>query len=209
MRKHITTSRPSKSTARAKASCASTRAGQRPNQQTSTNDALTIQVHCQAQATKAVHQQAKEALRNQVQIAQEPSATKRRRKQVQGQTVEHKRRAKELRINEQVCCQEVRTQTSTYQQVQATRLRIQARATRLRANIQASKGQLQVKKTADAHERKRHAVRRERTCPIDQTWRAGDRRGVEHPTFRPTRGPQGLYRQEHSEADFQKDPEDF
>ena len=62
VRKHITTRRPSKSTAQAKSSCAPTRGGQRPNQQTSTNDALTIQVHCQAQATKAVHQQAKESL---------------------------------------------------------------------------------------------------------------------------------------------------
>ena len=59
VRKHITTSRPSKSTAQTKSRCASTRGGQRPNQQTSTNDALTIQVHCQAQATKAVHQQVK------------------------------------------------------------------------------------------------------------------------------------------------------
>ena len=130
MRKHITTRRPSKSTARAKASCASTRAGQRPNQQTSTNDALTIQVHCQAQATKAVHQQAKgsptqpgadctRSKRNKAKASTSERLyiNKRRRKQVQGQTAEHKRRAKELRINEQVCCQEVRTQASTDQRV--------------------------------------------------------------------------------------------
>ena len=59
VRNHINTRRPSKSTTQAKSSCASTRGGQRPNQQTSTNDVLTIQVHCQTQATEAVHQQAK------------------------------------------------------------------------------------------------------------------------------------------------------
>ena len=85
----------------------------------------------------------------------------------------------------------------------------QAWATRRRADIQANNEELQTKKTTDTHERKRHTERRERTCPIDQTRRAGDRRGVDHLIFRPMRGPQGLNRQGDSVKVFQKNGEDF